>query len=466
MQLTESFVWDGQLPGDLRLVFHRLDKKGIRPFLVGPAVRDALTGADLERIQRVDILAISPAGGTLERTLDSVATEQFFLSRPERFRRNVSFNIQEEGTGNFLRRLVFTEVGDESQLLTEVSKREVTVNALLMDGDLRVYDPYRGHEDLKNQRIRTILPPSVAFAQKPLNLVKVAKHIAYHGFDADSETEIMAARHAMSILDVPIERIRPEVERLLVNLYPDRGLQFLERSGVLPFLFPELQALVGFEQSCDVHHKDIWDHTCKVVARAKPSPAIRWAALFHDIGKVWTRSVDEQGHVHFFRHEEMSGLLFKGIAARIELEPRLSDKVRFLINNHSRINMYTGDWTDSAVRRLIRETQDHLTELLNLSRADITSRQERKVEELTRLLDDLEERARVLLEQDAKEPLLPRGTGDTIMRHFGLTAGPVVGQLKDKLEEALEAGILPKGLPADSYMGFLEGLVRKEGRTT
>jgi len=466
LHLTDSGVWSGQYPGDLRWVFHRLERKGIRLYLVGPAVRDALVSGDLSRTQRLDLVAVTTTSGMLERILGASGSDNFFVSRPERFRRSVAFDIQEEPSGNALRRLVIAEIQDESQLEQELSKREVTVNALAMDREGTVLDPFGGLGDLRQQRISTILPPSIAFSQKPVNLVKIAKHVAYHGFQVSPETERHAAANALALLDVSMDRIRPEIERLLVNLYPDQGLDFLERTGILPFLFPELQSLVRFEQTCDVHHKDVWDHTKKVVARAKPVAVIRWAALFHDIGKVWTRTVDEQGAVHFFRHEDFSALLFRGIAARLELEPRFSERIRFLIMNHSRVNMYTPDWTDSAVRRLTRELGDQLADLISLSRADITSRQERRVEELTRLLDELEQRVATLKEQDEQEPLVPKGTGLLIMKHFQIPSGPLVGQLRDILEEAIADGRVPPGLPPESYLGFLESVVRKEGRTS
>jgi len=220
---------------------------------------------------------------------------------------------------------------------------------------------------------------------------------------------------------------------------------------------------VGFSESCEVHHKDIWEHTKQVVARSKPSPAIRWAALLHDVGKVWTRSIDPEGRVHFFRHEDLGAILFTGIAARLSLDGRLAERVRYLIRNHSRINMYATDWTDSAVRRLVRETGEYFEELLALSRADITSRQERRVEELNRLLDDLARRVEELSNEDARKPALPKGTGSIIMEHFGIPASPLVGHLKDLLEQAIQEGRQPADRPVEEYLGFLQELIRKSG---
>lgn len=456
--------WEGTLPGDLRVVFHRLQKKDIPAYVVGPAVRDALASGGMDKVQRLDLIAVTPSLQDVEQALGSASTPTFFVSKPERLRRSaVTFHIIDSESGRTIRRLVVTGVPSVGGLEEELMKREVTVNAMAMTIDGTIVDPFDGAADLVLKQVRPILKPSSAFIHKPLFLMKIAKHVAYHGFSVEEETELSAARHAVNILDVPMERVRPELERMLVNLHPDLGLDFLQRVGVLKYVLPELQSLVGFDETCSVHHKDIWAHTKKVVCRSKPTSAIRWAALLHDIGKVWTRSIDEDGRVHFFRHEELGALLFRGIGARLGLEDRLMGKVHFLIANHSRINMYTAEWTDSAVRRLVREVGDELDDLLTLSRADITSRHERRVEELTSQLDSLSQRIAEIREQDAREPILPKGAGLIIMQHFGLPPGPIVGALKDELESALEEGRLPTGRPVEEYMGHLQEYIRKEG---
>lgn len=464
MHLNDKNTWTGELPGDLRLVLHRLAKKDVDAYVVGPAVRDALLNGNMDKVQRMDIVASSPHYGTVERCLDGVATEHLFLSRPERFRRSTAFTVQESSGGKPIRRYVITEIPNDGPLEEELSKREVTVNAMALNRDGVLFDPYDGLRDLVKQQIRPIMSPAIAFVQKPLNLLKVAKHVAYHGYDVEPETEEFALKHSVNVLDIPPERIRPELERLLVNLYPDRGLDFLQRVKVLQYLLPEVQALVGFNETCRVHHKDIWDHTKKVVSKAKPVAPIRWAALFHDVGKVGTRSVEDDGTVHFFRHEDMSGYLFRGIAARLALDDRIAERIYFLVVNHSRVNMYSDEWTDSAVRRLIRETGEYLGDLLAVSRADITSRQERKVEELTRLLDELAVRIEAIKQEDAKQPLVPKGAGQIIMEHFSIPPSPLVGQLRDVLENALEEKRLAPDLPVEEYMPFLEDYIKSKGK--
>jgi len=464
LYLDDKHRWTGEMPGDLRLVFHRIGRRGVNAYVVGPAVRDALMTGTMDRVQRVDILLDGGSLNEVERALGGAVASKLFISQPEKVRKGLStFTVQGSESGEVIRKVVVSSTGTQG-LKDELARREVTINAVAMDPSGAVQDPFGGVKDLAEQKVRTIQPPNVAFTSRPLNLVKVAKHLAYHGFDVDEETEEAAVRLASNILDVTPDRIRPEFERLLVNLYPDRGLNFLQRTGVLKYVLPEVQALVGFEDSCEVHHKDIWEHTKKVVCQSKPTVAIRWATLLHDIGKVWTRTVAEDGRVHFFRHEDLGAVLFSGIAARLGLEPRLTERVGFLVRNHSRVNMYTRDWTDSAVRRLMREMGDNLDDLLALSRADITSKQERRVEELTRLLDELEKRIQAIREADARQPVLAKGTGEAIMAHFGIPPSPLVGTLKNALEDAVEDGRLPPGRPPEEYMAFLEDYVRSHGQ--
>lgn len=458
--------FQGDLPGDLRLILHRLAKRELEAFVVGPAVRDLLAGVDSEKIPRIDLMVIAPSLTEIEKALDGVSTATLFLSRPERVRRSLALAVHDSGTGNVIRKVVVQDVPSRDRVVDELSRREVTVNAIAIDGNSRILDPFGGVRDVANKVIRPIQAGPQFFVHKPLFIVKVAKHIAYHGFLAEPETVSRASEACLGILDVPPERVRPELERLLVNVFPDLGLEFLQKAGVLRLILPEVQSMVGFSDSCEVHHKDIWEHTKKVVFKSKPNTAIRWAALLHDIGKVWTRTVDDKGHVHFFRHEDLSAILFKGIAARFCLEDRLIDRVHFLISNHSRVNMYSSDWTDSAVRRMMREVGDSLDDLLSLSRADITSRQERRVEELTGLLDELERRIEAIRAEDMREPLLPKGIGSAIIEHFGLSPGPVVGQLRKALEDAVEAGELSRGLTVEEYLQYVHAYIHQKGKNS
>ena len=165
---------------------------------------------------------------------------------------------------------------------------------------------------------------------------------------------------------------------------------------------PELEATVDFSQEAGRRHKDVWEHTKQVVRQSVPRPVVRWAALLHDIGKVPTRTFTPDGGVHFHRHAEVGARMFEDVARRFGFDKPMKQKLRFLILHHLRPNQYEAAWTDSAVRRFDREMQEHLTDLLDLSRADITSARPGKRQDALRNITELAARIQTLREEDAK----------------------------------------------------------------
>ena len=174
--------------------------------------------------------------------------------------------------------------------------------------------------------------------------------------------------------------VRDRLDRVVMGDDPERGLDELLEVGALAAIFPEVHAMVGFGDG-EWRHKDVWKHTKQVVRQAVPRLEVRWAALFHDIGKVKTRSISPDGKVHFLGHAEVGTRMFDKLDRRLGLfapEPALKDTVRFLVLHHLRANQYSPDWTDSAVRRFARELGEHLDDLLCLARADITTKRPEK----------------------------------------------------------------------------------------
>ena len=256
---------------------------------------------------------------------------------------------------------------------------------------------------------------------------------------------------------MPAGRVRDLLQRVLIASSPEPALQWLHDVGLLAVILPELEATVDFTQEMGRRHKDVWKHTKQVVAQAEPEPAIRWAALLHDIGKVPTRTVSPAGKVAFHGHAEVGARMFDRIASRLELPDALRITVRFLIQHHLRANQYDGSWTDSAVRRFDREMGEHLPALLGLSRADITSARRHKREAALAQIDELVGRIEALREIDARVPPLPSGLGNVIMERFGLEPGRIIGDLRRALEQAVETGALEPRREADYYLDYLDG---------
>ncbi len=256
------------------------------------------------------------------------------------------------------------------------------------------------------------------------------------------------------ITQVPPVAVREELEQCLLGRDADVALDWLQEVGVLRALFPELEATVDLAQEAGRLHKDVWAHTRQVVKQAVPRPAVRWAALLHDIGKVPTRTFTRDG-VHFHGHAEVGARMFDKISRRLPFERDMARKVRFLIKHHLRSNQYSDQWTDSAVRRFAREMEEHLTDLLDLSRADITSKRPGRRQSLLRQISELQSRVERLREADAVLPPLPGGIGNALMSHFGLPPSRRVGELKHELEAAIERGELEPRREDAYYLAWL-----------
>jgi poly(A) polymerase len=257
------------------------------------------------------------------------------------------------------------------------------------------------------------------------------------------------------------ERYLPDVrkafDRIIMARDAEDGLDALLDSGALTAMLPEVKAMVGFGDG-EWRHKDVWKHTKQVVRQSVPRLEVRWAALMHDIGKVKTRTISPSGEVHFFGHAEVGARMFDKLDRRLPLfvsEPSLKTSVRFLILHHLRASQYEPSWTDSAVRRFAREMGDSLQNLLDLSRADITTKRPEKKKKGLRQISDLAERVDKIRELDALVPPLPSGIGDEIMRSFGLPPSRRIGELKKALETAIDTGEVASHQCSDVYLAFL-----------
>jgi poly(A) polymerase len=251
--------------------------------------------------------------------------------------------------------------------------------------------------------------------------------------------------------------VRDRLDRVMMGEDPERGLDELQSTGALAAIFPEVHAMIGFGDG-EWRHKDVWKHTKQVVRQSVPRLEVRWAALFHDIGKTKTRSITPDGKVHFLGHAEVGTRMFDKLDRRLVLfasEPALKDTIRFLVLHHLRANQYQPDWTDSAVRRFARELGEHLDDLLCLSRADITTKRPEKKRKGLQQIEELQERITMLAEQDARLPPLPSGIGDEMMRAFGLPPSRKIGDMKKALEDAVEKGEIEARLPAEAYVEFV-----------
>lgn len=266
---------------------------------------------------------------------------------------------------------------------------------------------------------------------------------------------------------MPPQALREALDRVLLAPRPDRGLAVLVRSGVLAAVLPEAAALVGFGEG--VRHKDVWAHTVQVVRQTPARLVVRWAGLLHDIGKVATRRFETDGTVSFIGHPEIGARMFDRIARRLPFGEDEREKLRFLIAGHLRAAAYDEAWTDSAVRRFARDAGANLDDLLDLARADITSKYAEKVRRGLRQIGLLADRIALLSAEDARPAPLPKGLGTALISALGIAPGPGLGRLMERLREEVEQGRLGAQREHDHYLeyvrnnpGLLDGRPRSE----
>ncbi len=327
----------------------------------------------------------------------------------------------------------------------DLGRRDFTVNAMAVRIPGRVVeDPYGGVVDLAHRVLRTPGTPEDSFSDDPLRMMRAARFAAQLGFTV--APEVVAAMTAMAerITIISAERVRDELVKLVCAPYPRLGLTLLVDTGLAAHVLPELPAL-ALERDEHHRHKDVYEHTLTVLEQAieledrlggEPDFISRFAALMHDVGKPRTRRFVDDGTVTFHHHDVVGAKITRKRMKALRFSNDEIDAVAHLVELHLRFHGYgTGEWTDSAVRRYVRDAGDQLERLHVLTRADCTTRNKRKAERLRRTYDDLEERIARLSEEEELASIRPDLDGNQIMEILGIGPGRDVGQAYQHLLE-------------------------------
>ncbi len=329
-------------------------------------------------------------------------------------------------------------------ILTDLERRDFTVNAMAVRlPEMDFLDPFGGLADLARKLLRTPLDPARTFAEDPLRMLRAARFLSSLELTpAPGLTEaVRAERKRLAI--VSAERIRDELSRLLVSERPSRGLWFLVETGLAEEFMPELPSL-ALEQDPVHRHKDVLRHTLAVVDKTPPDLVLRLAALLHDIGKPKTRAFGPEG-VSFHHHEVVGARMAEERLRALRYPTEVIEDVRKLVFLHMRFHTFRFGWSDSAVRRYVRDAGPLLEKLNLLVRADCTTRNPARARELARNMDLLEERIRQLKEKEDLARLRPALNGHEIMAFLGIPPGPLVGEAwRMLLEVRIERGEIPK----------------------
>ena len=328
----------------------------------------------------------------------------------------------------------------------DLSRRDFTVNAMALEltGDSPLFiDLFDGAGDLAKKVLRTPVSARASFSDDPLRMMRAARFVAQLDFSVDPEVieaiEEMAGR--LSIISA--ERVRDEFTKTLMSPNPRAGLLLLVESGLASAFFPELPKL-KLEIDEHHHHKDVYEHTLTVLDQAiahedrlgGPNLTIRLAALMHDIGKPRTRELIPGGGVSFHHHEVVGAKMTKKRLKELRFDSKTIDEVSTLVFLHLRFHGYgSGEWTDSAVRRYIRDAGELLDHLLVLTRADCTTRNKRKADQLSATYDSLELRIAQLKAQEELDRIRPDLNGQEIMEILGIKPSRAVGEAYDYLLE-------------------------------
>lgn len=330
--------------------------------------------------------------------------------------------------------------GDEVE--ADLSRRDFTINAMALRlPDLELIDPFGGLADLSARRLRTPLDPDASFGDDPLRMLRAARFIAKLDLEPVPELveAVRAGRGRLAI--VSAERIRDELDKIMLVTVPSVALWFVVRTGLAEEFLPELPAL-ALEQDPIHRHKDVLAHTLAVVDKTGPDRLLRLAALFHDVGKPKTRAFVEGG-VTFHHHEVVGARMTRQRMQALRYPSDEVDLVTELVNLHLRFHTYRLGWTDRAVRRYVRDAGPLLDHLNELTRCDCTTRNPNKARALGRRMDELEARIAELRQREELDAIRPDLDGNQVMAELDLPPGRDVGRaLAFLLELRMEEGPL------------------------
>jgi len=336
------------------------------------------------------------------------------------------------------------EVVKISELHEDLSRRDFTINAIAYNPITNsLEDPFGGIKDLALGNLKTPRDPSISFSDDPLRMLRACRFISKYEFSINSEMFKAIEKESERLAIVSLERVRDELSKMLLGKKPSLGLRVFVESGLSNYVIPEINEL-KMEKDPDHHHKDIYEHTLVVTDTVSPDLPLRLAALFHDIAKPRTKGIDGD-KVHFRHHEIVGGKMTKKIMEKLRYDKTLIKKVVRLVELHLRPHTFKMGWTDSAVRRYIVDAADEIQELNELVRADVTTKNIRKKEEIHEYLDNLQERIVEVSEKEEISKMRPPISGDEVMRELAIDPGPLVGKIMEALyEQRINEGLVSK----------------------
>lgn len=355
-----------------------------------------------------------------------------------------------------------------SNIQDDLLRRDFTVNAMAVSLNEQnfgeFFDPFNGMEDLNNKILKTPLDPDTTFSDDPLRMMRAAYFASKLSLSIEKNCLESIKDNADRISIVSQERITNELFKILGTKKPSIGLDILQQSGLMTFVFPEISVMYGLDQSNEYHHKDIFYHTLEVVdnaAQLSDKLDLRLAALVHDIAKPKTRRLSKSKGYTFYGHDDVGARMLKGISTNMKFSNSTRDYITKLTSLHLRpISLAKKDVTDSAIRRLIVDAGEEIDDLMKLCRADITTKNPKNITKYLGNFDRVEKRMNEVIEIDELKAFQSPVRGDEIMKMFDLPPGKEVGKIKTMVEDAIINGEIKNDY--SSAMSFLDQMKYKK----
>ena len=355
-----------------------------------------------------------------------------------------------------------------SNIQDDLLRRDFTVNAMAVSLNEQnfgeFFDPFNGMEDLNNKILKTPLDPDTTFSDDPLRMMRAAYFASKLSLSIEKNCLESIKENAERISIVSQERITNELFKILGTKKPSIGLDILQQSGLMTFVFPEISVMYGLDQSNEYHHKDIFYHTLEVVdnaAQLSDKLDLRLAALVHDIAKPNTRRLSKSKGYTFYGHDDVGARMLKGISTNMKFSNSTRDYIAKLTSLHLRpISLAKKDVTDSAIRRLIVDAGEEIDDLMKLCRADITTKNPKNITKYLGNFDRVEKRMNEVIEIDELKAFQSPVRGDEIMKMFDLPPGKEVGKIKTMVEDAIINGEIKNDY--SSAMSFLDQMKYKK----
>lgn len=440
------------------------DSVGVECYVIGGYVRDyflkrpnndidiVVIGSGIEVAEKVQealgkkaYLSVFKNFGTAQIKYKDIELE-FVGARRESYHRESRKPIVEDGT-----------------LEDDQNRRDFTINAMAIclnsNNYGKILDPFNGQKDLEQKIIRTPLNPDITFSDDPLRMMRCIRFATQLEFYIEQDTYDALSRNAERLDIISKERIVQELDKIMMSPRPSTGLIMLEETGLLKRFLPEISNMKGVETISGKGHKDIFYHTLQVVdnvAFAGGSLDLRYAALFHDVGKISTKRFDNRVGWTFHNHNYVGMKMIPGIFKRIKFP--LNERMKYIqkmVELHMRpIALVEDEVTDSAVRRLLFEAGDDIEDLMVLCHADITSRNEAKVKKYIENLELVKQKMKDIEEKDHIRNFQPPISGDEIMKTFNLPPCSIVGEIKSAIKDAILDGTIDNDYEAAKALMF------------